>query len=370
MKNVLIINQLSKGGIAHYTACLADGLINNGLKVSILTSFGDNEYGIVKNEELRVRSVLFPLTNSRILKLFFLFSNYLIIFFLSLLYKNIHFQWPISEKFDKYFINVLKFLGKNTIFTVHNVKPHEDFNIDSSRHYSLDFDKVIVHTDYSKNILIKDYMTADDSIFVIPHGNYLFINDINSSLSKEEACRVLGVHSDTFNILFFGYIRKYKGLDIILKILKDLPSDIRLIIAGSSSDFSEYDDLIKTNNLSNSVYKFIKYLDLKDFAPYFYSSDICVFPYRNIYQSGAMQISFAFSKVCVASNLDGFKENIKEGETGFMFDIDNVEELKEKILYCYNNRNVLESIGRNAYEYADRELGWDGIAERTVRLYK
>ncbi len=365
MGNVLVVNQLTKGGITHYTACLVDSLGN----ATIITSFGKNEFNITGNN-LKIKKILFPLTSNKILKIFFLFLNYVIIFINSLFYKNIHFQWPISEKFDKYLIKILNKLNKNTVFTVHNVFSHEDNLKENKEHYSNIYNKIIVHNDFSKKLLENTLNMNSNKIAVIPHGNYLFINNLCKELSKEEACNELSIPKNNFYALFFGYIRDYKGLFDLLESVKDLPDDFKIIIAGSTSDFSKYDQYIQENNLENKIYKFIKYIDLCDFGKYFYAADICVFPYKNIYQSGALQMAFAFKKACIVSNIEGFTDIAFDNENCIVYNRETQNDLKDKMCYCYNNRDFLKKIGENAYNFSKEKLDWKIIADKTKELYK
>ena len=206
-------------------------------------------------------------------------------------------------------------------------------------------------------------------IAVIPHGNYFFINDFNKELSREDAQNILDLDHKNFYLLFFGYIRDYKGLDILINTLPKLDDNIHIIVAGSTNDFSKYDNQIKSLNLGNRVHKFIEYIDFKDFGKYFYASDIVVFPYRNIYQSGAVQMAFAFKKPVIVSSVGGLAETVKDQYNGLVFDIENTDGLIPKINMLYNDKYLFNKIAENGYNDADINLNWDDIAKKTSDLY-
>jgi len=377
---VLIINPLSSGGITQYTICLSDALQHYSDLILLTSQDVDYEYrsffDLEEYKQLKDKisyKLSFPKSTNRISKIIIYIYNFINI--INIVKKNnidiVHIQWPLSVKFDKYLINKLHKLNVKVIFTAHNVVSHEYNNMDflAQKNMLNAYDKIIVHANCNKKDIIELFNIEWDKIDVIPHGNYLFINSFNKYIEREYALKELGLDNNNFYLLFFGYIREYKGLDILLNALSKLDNNIHLIIAGSCSNFSKYDDLIEQFKLDNRVHKFIKYIDLKDFGKYFYASDAVIFPYKNIYQSGAVQMAMAFKKPIIVSSVGGLIETIKDNDNGLIFKNEDVDDLIEKINILYKNNELRNTIANNGYNYAKNELDWDKIAYNTYNLY-
>jgi glycosyltransferase involved in cell wall biosynthesis len=374
---ILIVNTLESGGIPYYTACFAKGLSETNNEVKILTAYS-TEYELFKLN-FPVRALLYKDTKKIFHKIIRLFWNYNVIFFTSLFgkYDVIHFQWPVSIKFDSFFIKFLKFFYKKpVVFTVHDLVPLEyDLKTFSEnplfpkyKKFYDSFDKIIVHLDYIKSDVINIFGIKDGNVFVTPHGNYLDFLDFNEVYTKKEARELLKIPEDKFYILFFGYIRDYKGLDILIKALAQLPENICIIIAGKLVDKNILDLLNK--NLKNRFSLFLKYISPDEISKFFNASDLACYPYRNIYQSGALQNAFAFKTPVITSSLDSFKLIVKDSYNGYLFETENYQDLADKILKIYNNSSKLAEISQNAYNFAEKELSWDKIANKTIEIYK
>ncbi|MCF7795656.1 glycosyltransferase family 4 protein [Patescibacteria group bacterium] len=373
---ILIINTLKSGGILHYTASFAKALFDNN-KVKILTS-DISEYSFFKLK-CSLSPLLYEDTRNIFHKLIRLFWNYCIIFFTALFgrYDTIHFQWPISVKFDSFFIKCLKFFyRKPIVFTVHDLIPLEyDLKSFSKSHlfkkykkFYNSFNKIIVHLDYIKTDIINIFDIKQEKIFVIPHGNYLNFRDFNKIYTKKEARELLEIPEDKFYILFFGYIRNYKGLDVLIKSLSHLPENICLLISGKIVDKYVLDLLNK--DLKDRFYLFPEYIKINEISKFFNASDLACYPYKNIYQSGAIHTAFAFNTPVITSSLNAFTSIIIDSYNGYTFKTSDYKDLADKILKIYNNSSKLNEISKNAYNFAEKELNWNKIAKKTIEIYK
>jgi len=145
-------------------------------------------------------------------------------------------------------------------------------------------------------------------------------NDIDNSAAKAE----LGYGADDFVLLFFGYIRKYKGLDIALQAFPEIKRSIskaKLLIVGESyDDIAEYTALIDAAGIGSDVQLINEYVPNEAVSRYFDASDCVLLPYRTATQSGILNIAYGFNKPVVATNVGGFSEFIKNGETGILVD--------------------------------------------------
>lgn len=134
--------------------------------------------------------------------------------------------------------------------------------------------------------------------------------------------------------LFFGYIRKYKNLDLLIRVFNDLPfNDIKLVIAGNCENWNEYQKIIKNEN------KFelnINYIKNEDIPKFFNDADFLILPYNDASQSGPLLISFTYNLPVIASNITAFREYIIDGENGFLFQQNDSESLKLAITNAVN----------------------------------
>ncbi|NCC70424.1 glycosyltransferase family 1 protein [bacterium] len=374
---ILIINTLKSGGIPHYTACFGKGLYETANEVKILTS-NHKEYTFF-DLKFPVKEFLYTDTEKIFQKIIRLLWNYTVIFFTLLFgkYDVLNFQWPVSIKIDPFFIKFIKiFYKKPIVFTVHDLIPLEydlnDFSknpiFNKYNKFYNSFDKIIVHVDFIKKSAIKLFNIDEEKIFITPHGNYLNFLDFNKIYTKEEARKILNIPDNKFYVLFFGYIREYKGLDLLIKSLAYLPENVCILIAGKIVDKYILDLLNK--DLKDRFYLFPEYINVNESSKYFNASDLVCYPYKNIYQSGSIQAAFAFSTPVITSSLESFTSIIKDSYNGYIFENLNYKDLADKILKIYNNSSKLKEISKNAYNFAEKELNWNNIAKKTIGIYK
>ena len=154
-----------------------------------------------------------------------------------------------------------------------------------------------------------------------PHP--LFDN-FGEAVSREMALQKLGLDPKFRYILFFGFIRKYKGLDLLLEAFSDpqfrgLP--VKLIIAGEYyTDPKPYEQLIDQLQLSNHLVIFDHFIEDSAVKYYFCAADLVVQPYRHATQSGVTQIAYHFNKPMVVTNVGGLAQMIPHEKVGYITD--------------------------------------------------
>jgi glycosyltransferase involved in cell wall biosynthesis len=229
--------------------------------------------------------------------------------------------------------------------------------------------KIIVHNKFSYNELV-NYLKPEilDKVSIIKHGSYVKMVDIKRN--KNNARKKLNLLIDGKYILFFGQIKKVKGLDILLESMKYIDTTIRLIIAGKPwhDDFQQYEKLIKINRISDRVEKRIRFIPDKERDLLFRSVDSIVVPYRINYQSGVLLMSMSYGLPVIASDIEPFKEIIKNGSNGLLFKSDDPVALSEKINTIFSDHSLKEKIGQNAVKTMMEEYSWDKIAEDYINL--
>ena len=170
-------------------------------------------------------------------------------------------------------------------------------------------------------------------------------------------------------LLFFGFIRKYKGMDILLRSLALVKEEIdcQLIIAGEFYDNSkEYLELIQNLNLSEIVHIFDRYIPDEE-VPYFFSAaDVVVLPYRSATQSGIVPVCYHYLKPVIATTVGGLPEVIKEGKTGYLVPPEDPHSLAKAIVHFFAHRE--QQPMDQWIEQARHQFSWEHFTEELEKF--
>lgn len=191
-------------------------------------------------------------------------------------------------------------------------------------------------------------------------------NHFGDTIPKAEAQKLLNIKSDKKTLLFFGFIRDYKGLDLLINTMKNLDDSYQLVIAGETyGSFDKYDELIKNSGRSEDIYVFNQYIGDDDVPLYFSACDVCVLPYKSATQSGITSISFHFNKPLLATNVGGLKETIEHGKTGYIVEEATVESISEGIkdYFSLDQQKLSDNI-----DMLKEELSWHKFADSLMEL--
>lgn len=202
---------------------------------------------------------------------------------------------------------------------------------------------------------------------VIPHGN--FIDFINTDIKQPYFQQELIYEAGKKYLLFFGQIKKVKGLDILLQAMARLPEEYKLIIAGRPhrDDFTFYDKLIDELKISNRVIKLIRFIsdDERDYL--FKQCDALVLPYRKIFQSGVLLLAMSYGLPVVASDLPANKEVITDGFNGYLFKDGDAADLAQKIIALFVG-DMLPQLKEKTKQTAADTFGWSSIAQTYLQI--
>ena len=158
----------------------------------------------------------------------------------------------------------------------------------------------------------------------------------------------LGIETNSTVLLFFGYVRKYKGLDILIEafpiILSQHPQTELLIVGEFYDNPKEYLGLINRLGIKNKVKVINKFVPNEDVAKYYQVSDIVILPYRSATQSGILNIAYGFYKPVIVTDVGGLSEFVYEGKTGFIVKPDSAEEIVKGINRFMNLKNQIDFI--------------------------
>ncbi len=155
-------------------------------------------------------------------------------------------------------------------------------------------------------------------VLYTPHPLY---DNFGKAVSREEALKKLGLDPDFRYLLFFGFIREYKGLDWLLTAFADQrlrPFKVKLLVAGEYYTSSEkYDQIIRENNLEDDVVLHTKFIGDAMVPFYFSVADLIVQPYKSATQSGVTQIAYHFEKPMLVTDVGGLAETVPNGKVGY-----------------------------------------------------
>ena len=256
-------------------------------------------------------------------------------------------------------INVLAFMAKTKIcFLCHNVLPHESTIVDRilSKYAYKNVQYFIVHSEEDqKNLLsLKPKAVVKKNL----HPTYAIFSDFDI-YEKHQARQKLNISHKNI-LLFFGLIRKYKGLkDLIYameKVVQHL--DCVLLIVGEFYEpKSEYESLINELSLNDYVIIVDKYINNEEVSLYFCSADVVVLPYIEATQSGIVQIAFGLNTPVITTNVGGLPEAVSNGKTGFIVEKESPEKLAEAIVKFYQG-NYGDRF-REEIQKMTRDFSWD-----------
>ena len=276
-----------------------------------------------------------------------------------------HVQGIVHQKFESIFIKIIRHYVPRTVFTAHNILSHEEKKNEKANlkcWYQL-FDGIVVHNERSKTLLEENIGKRKAKVCVMPHGTYTGYD-------------IRHVEHDKFTFLAFGIIREYKGVDILLNAVALLPEDIKekihVIIAGKQLNSYNLDlkKIVRQKHLENCVELMIRRVDDEELPDLFGRVDVCVFPYRNIYGSGALLMAYAFEKPVIASDIPVFKEETDNGATGCLFASEDTQKLCDAIVrFTCMTANEREVLKGNIKKLREGKYNWGNSAKLLYDFY-
>jgi glycosyltransferase involved in cell wall biosynthesis len=214
---------------------------------------------------------------------------------------------------------------------------------------------------------LKKFTDTDKKRF-LPHPIYDIFGE---KTSKNEARSQLKLSTDGRYLLFFGFIRKYKGLDLLLQAMADeriKKMGVKLIVAGEYyEDSSPYLKLIADNNLQENLILKTNYIPSSDVRYLFCAADMVVQPYRTATQSGVTQIAYHFDKPMLVTNVGGLPEIVPHNRVGYVTSID-AKAIADAIVDFYENKKE-QNFAKNVEEEKKRFL-WSAFVDGLLDLYR
>lgn len=275
-----------------------------------------------------------------------------------------------------------RLMGRKVVLTAHNVNAAKRDSRDSCLNrislriqYAL-ARHIFVHTDRMKSELMTDFGVSPRKVTVIPFG----INNAfpSSGMTSSEAKERLGLSGEK-TVLFFGQIAPYKGLEYLVGAMAELATGgaaCHLMIAGKvKRGCTQYWDAIQAEiirtGLKPRVSKSIHFIRDEDVELYFKAADVLIIPYVHIFQSGVPFLGYSFGLPVIAADVGSLKDDIVEGQTGFICRARDSADLAATIRRYFDSELYRDLARQRSAirEYANDRYSWSKVATMTTAVY-
>lgn len=269
------------------------------------------------------------------------------------------------------FGTIAKYIKKDSsikiMSVVHNLVPHEKRFGDTflTKYFLKRVDGFIA---MSQSVLddINRFNTTKPKVYS-PHPLY---DNFGKIKTRKEALKALNLDPKFNYMLFFGIVRKYKGLDILLKAFADKrlnDGSLKLIVAGEFyEDDTEYVNLIKKHDLMDAIIMTKSFIADDEVGDYFCAADIIVQPYRTATQSGVTQIAYHFNKPMLVTDVGGLKEIVPDGKVGYVVE-PNENAVTEALIDFYQNNKA--AVFTRGVREEKKKYSWKKMVNTVTALH-
>ena len=358
----------SKAGIDHYDISLLRGLIATGDECYLYSNFNSQE------PNLKCKKHFNNIGVGKIKSIVSLFTG----LFRSLIHARLaKVEWVIfhifsPDIFDFISLFASKIFGFKILAIVHDIESLEFTTSPVIKKWVVDKlpDQRVVHNNFCKEEISK--IISEKSFIrtaVIPHVNFIKLfedyhtnpNKINELKNNTSVINNLSpkiteaIKNGDELLLFFGQIKKAKGVDLLLKAAAETKSNYKLIIAGKLrfEEWDKYEAIIKEHNLSEKVIPIIRHISDEERDVLFAISKAVILPYRFIYQSGVLLMAMSFPKLVLASDLSPNSDIVEDGKNGFLFKCKDVSHLASKMDNLFSENYDKDLLLKNAMNDID-----------------
>ena len=372
MKKIVLIGPVYpyKGGIAHYTSLMYQAL-SKRYQVEMISYKMQYPKFLFKKEQKDYSNDMFRIEQTQFL------INTANPFNIAAVARKIRklnpdlvmIQWWHPYFAPCYWI-LESLLGKKykKMFICHNVFPHERFPLDKllTKAVLKKADYFIVHANSVGDDLLS--IKPNAQFRQNPHPTYHAFQVRN--LSKEQARQELHKTQEEKLLLFFGFVREYKGLKHLLQampIIRQQLENVKLMVVGAfGSDKEDYLTIIREHHLEQNIEVIDGYTPDHEVEKYFAGCDLVVLPYESATQSGIVQIAYGFEKPVIVTNVGGLPDVVIEGKTGYIVPSQQPKALAEAIVRYFQlqkEQEFTENVRKEAYRFS-----WDRMTEKVGEL--
>lgn len=367
-----------KAGMDHYDLLLLSGIQNENYEVKLYSNFTLSDHKVKTNQ------VFF---NTGVSKIKAITSNFFGFIKALRQSKKNQCDWIIvhvfrAGLFDLVTFAIARLMGLRLCAIVHDIESLDTFTIPIVRKTVIGklANLRIIHNKFCKSELIKSLpVSIESTTHVIPHVHFrhLFLPYHNEPSLLEQlknSAQLPGnihkmlpgcLRDKTPLLLFFGQIKKAKGLEVLLEAISQTTTHFKVIIAGKVRDenWSRYEDIITVLNITDKVIPIIRHISDEERDYLFSISNAVVLPYTRIYQSGVLLMAMSFPKVVIASDLPPNAELITHGKNGVLFPSEHADQLAVEIDAVIEGKYDEIHLDKQAFEDIEQHYSPQKIGE-------
>ncbi len=359
--------------VNNYSYFLCSHLANHGADVTLAVTENRN----INTNDFKVLKILPGKDQSRsVFNKTRKYLSYLLTLLNNKQYDLLHFQAFRRHRIEALFFFLLHFRKTRLIFTVHDVDPLDHSRTDRflNKIVYRSADVLLAHSETNRNRILEEYKVEPSKIVIIHHGSFEN-NTPGIGPDINDARKYFGLEGKHNVMLCFGTIKKYKGIDLLIRAAAKASESIDnlvLLIAGKGENESIhnlYRQQIGKLKTKLQVIMHFAYINQDQVELYFKASDVVMLPYTIISHSGVLHLAWSFAKPVIASRSGDFEEFINEGETGFLFNTNNEDDLSSVILKAFESKEKLKRMGECAEKRNSEKYSWELSAQKLTAVY-
>ena len=276
----------------------------------------------------------------------------------------VHFQWLPIPALDR---QLMRAFPRPVVLTAHDVLPREARRGGGAGSRSLlrAVDAVVVHSEAGRLRILSEAGADPARVHVIPHGAFEHltapVSGTPPGLEGLDGRRV---------VLFFGLVRPYKGVDLLVEAFAAMPDDAVLLVVGMPrTPIEPLERRARELGIDERVRFVPRFVPDDELPSYFRRADVVALPYREIDQSGVLYSALAFGSPLLLSAVGGFPEIAARGAAQLV-EPGSVESLRAGLIQLLDDEGRRRALGEAAVRLAREEHSWEAVAEATERLYR
>jgi glycosyltransferase involved in cell wall biosynthesis len=272
----------------------------------------------------------------------------------------VHFQWIAVQHLDAHLLPSRRTAAgarRPLVLTAHDILPREPLPAQraAQRRLYRHFDAVVVHSQRGRERLIGELGVDAARVHVIPHGVLAHLAEGDETPPP--------FHTELPVVLFFGLLRPYKGLEVLLDAWRGIERAELWIVGMPRMDISALRAAAPANVRFDP-----RFIDDAELRGYFRRADLVVLPYRAIEQSGVLFTALAFAKPLLLSDVGGFAELAASGAARAV-PAGDARALHDALAELLADRAQLSALAERAQRVARERYAWEDVARRTLELY-
>lgn len=394
-----VVEFSGRGGMAHYAYQMCRGLTAAGLDVTLVT---DRHYELDAlphpfrlEKVLRLWDAKPSKTSSGLVRTLRRFARAFVyyrewartIWFLRARRFDLVQLGDLRFAGDLVCILAMRASGIRLVDVCHNVRPFASHSRGGTFRFSRlgralyrrmyrQFERVVVHFEVNRRAFQSTFALPPERVVVIPMGNESIFEELRDERIDASTIRDrLGIRPEDRVVMFFGTMSYYKGVDLLVKAfarVRERHPNAKLVVVGHPLSGFDVNELrhegIALGVDSDAIFE-TRYLEVPEVAGWIEMASVVVFPYRDLYQSAAVQVALTMGAPLIVTNVGAMSEVVVDGQTGLLIPVENVDAIVGAIDRVLADPELAKRLGRAAREDAKTRFGWEGIGRTLASCY-